>query len=74
MFTARELAQSGLKVLLVDRQQCGQESSWAGGGILSPLYPWRYPKAVTRLAAWSQAHYQGIAASIMQSTGIDPQW
>ncbi len=74
MFTARELASAGLAVLLVDRQQCGQESSWAGGGILSPLYPWRYPEPVTRLAAWSQCHYQEIAASLTERTGIDPQW
>ncbi len=74
MFTARELLRSGLSVLLIDRQQCGQESSWAGGGILSPLYPWRYPEPVTRLAAWSQRHYQDIAASLTETTGIDPQW
>ena len=48
MMLARELAQSGADVTLVDRKACAQESSWAGGGIVSPLYPWRYPEPVTR--------------------------
>jgi glycine oxidase len=33
---ALELARSGLRVGLFDRQETGQESSWAGAGILSP--------------------------------------
>jgi glycine oxidase len=33
---ALELAQAGLRVGLFDRQEPGQESSWAGAGILSP--------------------------------------
>lgn len=74
MFTARELALSGMTVTLIDRNQCGQESSWSGGGILSPLFPWRYPEPVTRLAAWSQSHFQNLTADIMQDSGIDPEW
>jgi glycine oxidase len=33
---ALELAQAGLRVGLFDRQEPGQEASWAGAGILSP--------------------------------------
>jgi glycine oxidase len=33
---ALELARAGLRVGLFDRQEPGQESSWAGAGILSP--------------------------------------
>jgi len=74
MLTARELDQAGLSVTLVERGETGQESSWAGGGILSPLYPWRYPEAVTRLAAWGQARYRTLAEQLAQDTGLDPQW
>ncbi len=41
LLIARELIDSGEKVVIFDRGETGKESSWAGGGILSPLYPWR---------------------------------
>ena len=50
LLTAFNLATQGLAVVLLDRSGLGQESSWAGGGIVSPLYPWRYSPAVTALA------------------------
>lgn len=74
MLTARELARNGLTVTLVERGETGRESSWAGGGILSPLYPWRYPDAVNTLAALSQTLYQVLAEELMEATGIDPEW
>jgi len=74
MLSARELDEAGLSVMLVERGETGQEASWAGGGILSPLYPWRYPEAVTRLAAWGQARYRALADEIGRDTGLDPQW
>ncbi|MGE0082038.1 MAG: glycine oxidase ThiO [Thiohalomonadaceae bacterium] len=74
MLTARELALAGRSVVLLDRNDVGRESSWAGGGILSPLHPWRYPDAVTQLARWSQQHYEKLARELAQNTGIDPQW
>lgn len=74
LLTARELSVAGLRVTLVERGQTGRESSWAGGGILSPLYPWRYPQAVTALAAWSQAYYPEAMAELASSTGIDPEY
>jgi glycine oxidase len=38
-------------VTLVEMGGTGRQASWAGGGILSPLYPWRFAGAVTALAA-----------------------
>jgi len=73
MMTARELAQSGARVTLVERRQCAQESSWAGGGIVSPLYPWRYKAPVTQLATWSQSSYIHLADELMDETGYDPE-
>ncbi len=74
MLTARELRLAGATVRLVERGATGQESSWAGGGILSPLYPWRYPHPVTALARWSQQAYPGFSGELANETGIDPEW
>jgi glycine oxidase len=74
LLTARELAMAGQSVMVVDQGPIGAEASWAGGGILSPLYPWRYPDAVNHLAKWSQQHYPGLAAELIQEGEIDPQW
>lgn len=74
MLTARELNDAGLKVALIDQGKGGAESSWAGGGILSPLYPWRYPDAVSRLARWSQQHYPALVQSLIEETGVDPEY
>ena len=73
LLSARLLNEAGLKVLVIDRGEPGRESSWAGGGILSPLYPWRYPDAVTRLASWSQQHYPALIHSLQEETGIGPE-
>ncbi len=74
MLCARELASEGAKVRLVDKSVPGREASWAGGGILSPLYPWRYPPAVTALARWSQQRYADFARQLRDETGVDPEW
>ena len=74
MLTARELVNAGLRVTVLDRQQPGRESSWAGGGILSPLYPWKYADAVNQLASWSQQRYADLCQQLIDQSGIDPQW
>lgn len=74
MLSARELAMAGMSVTLVERGALGLESSWAGGGILSPLYPWRYDAAVTQLARWGQAVYAELAGTLRDESGIDPQF
>ncbi len=74
MLAAWELRKAGAQVCLLERGELGRESSWAGGGILSPLYPWRYPDAVTRLARWSQERYQATAEQLLEETGMDPEW
>ncbi len=74
LLLARELALAGIQVTVVERSELGRESSWAGGGILSPLYPWRYPAPVTALASWSQCSYAQLAADIQSRSGIDPEF
>ncbi|MCB2253260.1 glycine oxidase ThiO [Pseudomonas chlororaphis] len=73
LLTAFNLASAGQRVVLLERSKVGQESSWAGGGIVSPLYPWRYSPAVTALAHWSQDFYPQLAEQLFASTGVDPE-
>lgn len=73
LLTARELVDAGLEVTLIERGETGREASWAGGGILSPLYPWRCPEALTALARWSQRIYPRLCAELTEASGIDPE-
>ena len=73
LLTAFNLATQGQAVVVLDRSSVGQESSWAGGGIVSPLYPWRYSPAVTALAHWSQDFYPQLAQRLFAATGVDPE-
>ncbi|MBW6477696.1 MAG: FAD-dependent oxidoreductase [Chromatiales bacterium] len=74
MLSAWYLARAGARVRVLDRQAPGRESSWAGGGIVSPLYPWRYAAPVNRLARWSQQQFPALAGEIAATSGIDPEY
>lgn len=71
LLSALELVEHGCTVSIFDQAQAGQAASWAGGGILSPMYPWRYPTAVNALAQYGKAEYQRYNSKISASTGID---
>ncbi len=73
LFTARALQQRGAKVTLLEAQELGQEASWAGGGIISPLYPWRYSDFITQLAQASQKIYPKLSEQLFSETGIDSE-
>ena len=49
LMSALELLEQGCQVSIFDQQQFGLAASWAGGGILSPMYPLCYPTAVSVL-------------------------
>ena len=72
--TAEALLRQGDDVTILERGSVGRESSWAGGGILSPLCPWDYPDEVTRLALHGMKLFAGFAETLHQSTGIDPEY
>jgi len=72
--TALELARAGARVTVLERGAAGAESSWAGGGILSPLLPWNYGEPVTRLTRWGCELYPAWAAELQTRTGIDPEY
>ena len=73
LMAARELAAAGKRVTVLERGDVAQEASWAGGGIVSPLYPWRYLDAVTALASWSQGRYATLSRELERETGIDSE-
>ncbi|QER40246.1 glycine oxidase ThiO [Acinetobacter suaedae] len=73
LMTALELAEHGCSVDIFDQQQAGQAASWAGGGILSPMYPWRYAPEVNQLAQYGKSLYQSWNEKLYPITGIDFQ-
>ena len=72
--TASALLQQGAKVAVLERGSVGRESSWAGGGILSPLCPWDYSDGVTRLALRGMDLFSDFAGLLHEATGIDPEY
>ncbi len=74
LLTAREFLLAGATVAIIEKNEAGQESSWAGGGILLPLYPWRQPDAISRLALQSLKLYPTLALQLKNESSIDPEW
>ena len=74
LLTARELVDAGATVTVLERGEPGGEASWAGGGMLSPSYPWQMPASVTALARFGQARYSDLAQQLLEETGIDAEW
>ncbi|TAK63602.1 glycine oxidase ThiO [Methylobacter sp.] len=74
LLTAREFIKAGATVTIIEKNELGRESSWAGGGILLPLYPWRQPDAITRLVIQSLKLYPALASQLTAETQIDPEW
>jgi glycine oxidase len=71
---AWELARRGAQVEVLERGEPGQESSWAGAGILSLLLPWSYSAPVNLLSERSLALYPGWIDAIRENTTIDPEY
>jgi glycine oxidase len=72
--TAQRLLQQGALVTILERGEVGQEASWAGGGILSPLCPWNYPDEVTRLTTRGAQLFSPWANELHAATGINPEY
>jgi len=74
LLSARLFSLAGAKVTLIDQGLIGQESSWAGGGILLPLYPWRQASAISELVVHSINEYPALVEELLAETGIDPEY
>jgi glycine oxidase len=66
---ALELARAGLSVGLFDRQEPGQESSWAGAGILSPAPESAAMIPLVPLAKASMAIYPEFVSTVEEISG-----
>ncbi len=71
LLTAREFALAGARTALIERNTVGQEASWAGGGMLFPLYPWKLPETIIALCLKSLEIYPKLADDLRHTTGID---
>jgi glycine oxidase len=69
--TALELAQAGLRTALFDRQQPGQEASWAAAGILSPAPENAQMVPTVPLGRASLALYPEFVAGVEERSGMD---
>jgi glycine oxidase len=68
---AYELAGRGLKVRILERNLPGQESSWAGAGILPPANRLAAAEPYEQLAGWSCELHAAWHEQLRQETGID---
>lgn len=71
LLTAREFSLAGARTVLIERNTVGQEASWAGGGILFPIYPWKNPETIISLCLKSLEIYPKLAEDLKDATGID---
>ncbi len=72
LLAARCCRLAGLDVTLVEAGRIGHGASWAGGGILMPLYPWRSPPALMPLLLESLRAFPVLHQELLDATGIDP--
>lgn len=68
---ACELATRGASVRVLDQGQLGQESSWAGAGMITPGNPTGAKSPDTRLRAESFVLWPDWAARLREESGID---
>lgn len=71
---ALELIRRGRSVVLLDQKEAGSESTWAGGGILSPLLPWEYPDAVSSLALRAMRQWSDWVVALQQESGQNAEY
>ncbi len=72
--TALYLHELGAKPIVLEKGMTGQQSSWAGAGILCPIHPWLYPDSFTHLIDRSLAMYPAMNEMLLDKTGLSMQW
>jgi len=70
MLTAWYLHQLGMQVCVLEQNQPFSGSSWAGGGILSPVPPWHYPAEVDALVHASLQLYPALVEQLQTMSGV----
>lgn len=67
LLSAFELTKREIPVIVID-ESGGRQASWAGGGILSPLYAWRYSDAMNRLTFDAMQRYVALFGELVGSS------
>jgi len=70
---AYRLARHGQRVIVAERQRCGQEASWASAGVLAPC-SWHRRDDLARMHMDSLFGYHEFAAELRDQSGIDPRF
>ena len=73
LLTACRLKQQGVDVVVLEKGKVGQESSWAGAGILCPIHPWLYPDAFSELVNASLDMYPALQQELETNSGVSIQ-
>lgn len=68
---ACELAQRGIRCLVLDRGQAGREASFAAGGILSPQAEASPESPLLPLALLGRDRHLRLAEELLELTGVD---
>lgn len=71
---AWRLAKDGLSVTLLDKGEIGRESSWAAGGMLTPVHLAEYPPALVGVCGASLALYEPLCREVAALSGVDPEY
>ena len=71
LYNAYLLAQHGIKITLIDKSDFGKESTWAAGGILTPLLPWDYQEDILFLTHDASNSYKSLATRLLEKTHYD---
>jgi glycine oxidase len=73
--TAYFLSQSDVRVTIIDKGQFGQESSWAGAGIITPAPPLEVAThPLDQLAALSAQLHPQLSQQLFDSTSISNEY
>ena len=70
LLSALNLSDRGLSVTVIDAGGQRPPASWAGGGILSPLFAWRYPDPMNRLSQDATARYRALVDRLQGKAGL----
>jgi glycine oxidase len=71
---AWRLTKDGLAVTLLEKGEIGRESSWAAGGMLTPVHLAEYPPALVGICGASLALYEPLCREVAAASGIDPEY
>lgn len=71
---AWRLTKAGAAVMLLEKGAVGRESSWAAGGMLTPVHLAEYPPPLAGACGASLALYEPLCREIASLASVDPEY